>query len=106
MLAATSIPNPPVPPALASFDKVAHFAMYALLAALVVWGWSDRRAMAIIVPATLLAIAAYGALDEWHQQFIPGRSMDLNDWLADVAGALVGAAAAALLARARTPSPR
>lgn len=106
MLVATSIPNPPVPPGLGRFDKVVHFAMYALLAALLVWAWADGRPSAIVVIATLLAVAAYGALDEWHQQFIPGRSMELNDWLADSAGALLGVLAATFTLRARTPSPR
>ena len=110
MLVATSVPNPPVPQGLARFDKVVHFAMYALLAGLVVWAWAGRRTSAMVIIATLLIVAAYGALDEWHQQFIPGRSMELNDWLADSAGALVGALVGALattvMLRARTPSPR
>ena len=38
----------------------------------------------------MLAIAAFGAVDEWHQQFIPRRSMSLHDWFADSAGALLG----------------
>lgn len=107
MLVATSIPNPPVPAELARFDKVAHFAMYALLAALLVWARpAGRRTTVLAVIAILVAVAAYGALDEWHQQFIPGRSMDLSDWLADTSGAIVGAVAATLGARARTPLTR
>jgi VanZ family protein len=32
-----------------------------------------------------------GALDEYNQQFIPGRSgLSLEDWLADITGALTG----------------
>ena len=30
---------------------------------------------------------AYGATDEWHQSFVPGRSTELADWIADTAGA-------------------
>lgn len=105
MLVATSIPNPPVPAGVAGLDKVVHFGMYGVLAALLVWVWSGRRPTATVVLGTLLAVSAYGALDEWHQQFIPGRSMELGDWLADSVGALVGATAAAVMLRARTPSP-
>jgi VanZ family protein len=34
-----------------------------------------------------VAAAGIAALDEWHQQFVPGRSASLGDWVADVAGA-------------------
>ena len=40
---------------------------------------------------------AYGVSDEVHQAFVPGRSPDPLDWLADAFGAWVGAA---LVARA------
>lgn len=105
MLVATSIPNPPVPSGVARFDKVVHFAMYAVLAGLLLWATRGSRPTALAVLATLLVVSAYGALDEWHQQFIPGRTMELGDWLADSFGALLGAAAAAFTIRARTPSP-
>ena len=32
----------------------------------------------------------YGAIDEWHQSFVPGRDASVRDWLADVAGAILG----------------
>ena len=35
----------------------------------------------------LLAASAYGATDEFHQLFVPGRSCDVFDWLADTTGA-------------------
>ena len=35
----------------------------------------------------------YGASDEWHQYFVPGRSCEFGDWIADTAG---GALAIAL----------
>lgn len=31
----------------------------------------------------------YGALDEWHQAFVPGREARLSDWLLDIVGSLV-----------------
>jgi VanZ family protein len=38
----------------------------------------------------MFGIAALGAIDEWHQLAVPGRSADVRDWLADVIGALLG----------------
>ena len=34
--------------------------------------------------------ALYGGSDEWHQSFVPGRSPTLGDWVADVAGVVLG----------------
>ncbi len=35
--------------------------------------------------------SAFGASDEWHQSFVPGRSAELADWVADTAGAACAA---------------
>jgi len=86
-------------------DKSGHTIGYALLGALllralaggrlsgVTWG----RAVAAVVLATL-----YGVSDEFHQAFVPGRSADRFDVLADGIGATVAvlAAGAAAVARA------
>lgn len=41
--------------------------------------------------AVALVIGLLGALDEYNQQFIPGRSgLSLADWLADMSGAVAG----------------
>ena len=44
------------------------------------WRWAG---------AVLIAIL-YGASDEWHQTFVPGRLATLADWVADVVGAITG----------------
>ena len=36
---------------------------------------------------TMLAIIVYGASYEFHQRFVPGRTADVLDWLADSLGA-------------------
>jgi len=69
-------------------DKFGHFGVYGLLGTLVCRlgrGW--RAAL-----ASLLAVAAYGASDEWHQSFVPGRSSEFADWIADTTGAMVAIA--------------
>ena len=35
----------------------------------------------------LITVSFFGATDEWHQSFVPGREADLLDWLADTSGA-------------------
>ena len=50
-------------------------------------------------PALVLLLLgmAYGAMDEWHQAFVRGRSPDLADWFADVTGVVLGYTALLLL---------
>jgi VanZ family protein len=38
-----------------------------------------------------LAVMLYGISDEFHQYFVPGRSVDVYDVLADALGGLLGA---------------
>ena len=72
-------------------DKIAHALMYGIL------GWLALRAFAgatqlPLSKAAILAFvttALYGASDEWHQCFVPLRSCDFSDWIADIAGSLI-----------------
>jgi VanZ family protein len=49
--------------------------------------------------AVALVMGILGTLDEYNQQFIPGRSgLSLADWIADMIGALAGVALLHLLA--------
>jgi len=70
-------------PRLPHFDKVVHFSVYGLLATLLCRQGRGWRAAGW----TLLAVSAYGATDEWHQFFVPGRSCEWGDWIADTTGA-------------------
>lgn len=77
-------------------DKAFHFSAYAVLAALML-----RATLSPTSTRTMLlvwtVVACFGALDEWHQQFIPRRAMSLDDWIADISGALVGVLAVRFL---------
>jgi len=88
ILVATWIPGARLPHivAPAGADKVVHFAFFAVLGFLVLVAMRPRDAWRA-VPWVLLVIALFGALDEFVQQFIPGRDMELFDWIADVSGA-------------------
>ena len=88
-------------------DKAAHVVFFGVLALLlfrVFRRWSalswGRAAMLAIVVTSL-----YGVLDEIHQSFVPGRSPELADWVADTTGACAGLAIVAMCCRIRGPRP-
>ena len=93
------------------WDKAMHAAEYLPLGAvLMVWLIARRRSAARAaqwreVAITACIVLAYGALDEVHQAFVPGRQPSFADIAADVIGGTVGAAAA-LLAFSRRSARR
>lgn len=70
-------------PNITNIDKMAHFGVYGLLGTLLC-RVPFRRYPALWA---LLAASAFGVTDEWHQSFVPGRSPDVRDWIADTLGA-------------------
>jgi len=68
-------------------DKVVHFAVYGLLGTLACRPARTWRGAVLAV----VAASAFGASDEWHQSFVPGRSAEVADWVADTAGAACAA---------------
>lgn len=96
ILVGTSWPGLKLGPDELALDKVAHFSSYAILAALALRATSRPRDWLTAV-AVVAAVSALGAVDEWHQGFIPSRSVSLADWAADTAGACVGILAVRLL---------
>ena len=77
------------------WDKLVHAVVFAVLAVSVglASGRGGRRVLVVAFAGALLV----GALDEWHQVFLPGRSAGLDDLLADAVGAAIGALAARAL---------
>lgn len=81
-------------------DKVVHLVEYGVLGFLVAhatfrtWPRHHRlRTAALAVCVTVL----WGWLDEIHQAFVPGRSSEALDLVADTAGAFAGAGARAAI---------
>jgi len=74
-------------------DKVIHFTMFGGLAGLVALGLWRSNGDALPPARRLFAAAGfatvYGLFDEIHQLFVPNRSFDLLDLLADAAGATI-----------------
>jgi VanZ family protein len=103
----TSWPNPPALRAGGfPFDKLTHFLLYAVEAFLLsrAIAWPGKRGPAASRVLTVVGILAlWGALDEAHQEWIPGRMMDAADLAADVFGATVGSLAAAATERRQRP---
>ena len=93
----SSLEQPPLPmPKFEwlTIDKLYHFIEYGILSVLLSialvkappkrfptkWIW---------ITAALISIL-YGASDELHQKFVPGRYATLADWVADVIGSIAG----------------
>jgi len=76
-----------------SSDKVVHFAIFLVLAALTYRAIDHQGKFPILTRKhflfTVLFTSLYGAIDEFHQFFIPGRDSDPLDWIADALGAVV-----------------
>jgi VanZ family protein len=68
-------------------DKVAHFGAYLILGGLLTFG-SERLHLSSWF-AVLLGFS-YGAIDEIHQSYVPGRYASVGDWIADALGTLAG----------------
>ncbi|MEN9469166.1 MAG: hypothetical protein RL630_899 [Verrucomicrobiota bacterium] len=88
-------------------DKVIHFVFYAggacALAGALTRSFSLRGAW-LLVP-TVIVLALAGALDEYNQQFVPGRmGMDPLDWVADITGAAFGVLVLARIRRVVEPN--
>lgn len=103
LLLVTSWPRPPeIRAGGFPLDKLTHFGLYAvegfLLVRAVRWPGPARFSWGRVL-AIVGTLALWGALDEAHQEWIPGRKMDAADLAADVAGAAVGATAAGLGSR-------
>ncbi|GAB4311677.1 MAG: hypothetical protein Kow0059_01870 [Candidatus Sumerlaeia bacterium] len=74
-------------------DKVVHALLYAVLGVLLLRAFAQGSRVRgwRAVAAAAAAAVAYGAFDELHQAFVPGRSADLADLAADALGAALGA---------------
>jgi len=80
-------------------DKGVHFLEYGALSLFITHAiattWRERGVRALI--AASLVTTALGLMDELHQAFVPGRSSDDLDLMADAIGAFFFSAAYLLL---------
>ncbi len=86
----SSLTNAPLPRAVS--DKVAHAVGYGVLGALVVRALVGGFPRPVNAAAAVIAVVMsvlYGVSDEWHQSFVPGRTADVSDLVADGTGAAI-----------------
>ncbi|MBU4326241.1 MAG: VanZ family protein [Proteobacteria bacterium] len=78
-------------PSLPGVDKICHIAIYGLLAMAVLWYFNSEKQLSLIKVAlkTVFFCLVYAMSDEFHQSFIPQRSVSGLDLLADLMGAIV-----------------
>ncbi|MBL8015858.1 MAG: VanZ family protein [Ignavibacteria bacterium] len=76
-----------------STDKIVHMGVYGFLAALCFNSLIHIRKENLFTGSVYLwtgiITILYGASDEIHQYFVPNRSSELQDWLADIAGTII-----------------
>ena len=78
------------------WDKAAHFVAFSLLT-LSLWQATGGRMLLFLIGAVIL----FGALDEWRQAYVPHRTSDAKDFLADLCAALT--TGALLFMQRKTP---
>jgi VanZ family protein len=85
-------------------DKGVHFVEYGTLSVLLTHALRttapQRNAVAIWASAALITVV-WGAIDEIHQAYVPGRFSDVGDLIADACGAVTGALLYLLIRRHR-----
>ena len=90
----------PQPKGILGWDKLQHLlAFWTLAIAAGFWVhpafWRRRPVLSLLL--IMLAGSAYGAIDEFHQFFVPGRDCNVWDWAADTLGSFLGALTVLLL---------
>ena len=74
------------------FDKVIHIVEFALLGLFLSFGYfmSLKSSLTMKAVLTICTGIILGSLDEFHQYFIPRRSIEFFDVIADAIGILSG----------------
>ena len=84
----SSLPDIPGPDLFSFQDKVEHFLVYGVFGILVAGALRSREKGPgwVTVAIATTVVAAYGALDEIHQLFVPGRDASVMDLFFDTLG--------------------
>lgn len=91
---ATTLPSTPYVEVLEISDKLKHLSAYMILAILLSLNlhfqekWKSPSKF--YLSYTFIICITYGVLDEIHQIFVPNRTGEFLDWVADLTGTLIG----------------
>ncbi len=76
-----------------SADKIVHMGVFGLLTFLcyisLIHIEKPNMFSASPLMWSLIICIVYGASDEFHQYFVPNRSSEVQDWLADILGTII-----------------
>lgn len=75
------------------FDKILHFGTYLALFLVTIYVFKRARSFWLFSRATYLALFycfMMGMVTEWAQFFVPSRSTEFGDWIANVLGMYSG----------------
>ena len=89
----SSFPGIPIPKLGLTFqDKILHFLVFGFLGLLITRGMQHIKYRLIQERPVLTAVMLgcfFALTDEIHQAFVPARSAEVLDWVADFAGIVV-----------------
>jgi VanZ family protein len=96
-------PSLPTPSLFSGQDKIIHALAYGGLGVMLLGSYPLRagRYSWQQMGASVVIASLYGASDELHQSFVPGRSPEIGDWVADTLGALTAVLLVARLVKNR-----
>lgn len=82
-------------------DKLFHALAYGVLGFLLLGSLAPATDgfTSLQIRNSILIASLYGISDEFHQYFIPGRSSDVWDWVADTLGAVIAVSLLAWMSR-------
>ncbi len=89
----SSMPNVRTPLPDMHLDTIIHLLIYmpfGFLLARAIYGEKGVNSRGLLLGAVVLFSFLYGCSDEIHQSFVPGRSAEIMDLIADTIGGAVG----------------
>jgi VanZ family protein len=86
------IPGVDVPHLFFAKDKLLHAVVFGILGFFALGAMKDTADRHPVFQPSLAVVLViiYGVLDEYHQYFVPGRSPDIYDVMADAVGGILG----------------